>query len=454
MNRKFLDLAHDYSGMTHQVEELTKASKHKSGWTSGWKKMSKPFSSKETPDLQKGYNHTLVSEKHLKAAVDTIPLYPHMNMVQNSADVQLPQNPRTPTMQPLLQTPRMPVVPPLLQTPRTPAVQPRLQNPRTSAGQLVHQNSRAPVQPLLQTPRTTVQAGKVSPAETPRSNAGSNRIPEAKVDGKVIVLPKAESSKGEPVPQVQTAPEGLLKVIGILDQANSKDKPLQGQSVAYSVSSSKAEKSTPSESSEVQKDNSSFHQQRKPRNPDLRLGHQSRSQHRASTPPPDSHHGRRSVKDSDTVSVSSDLSHSSTRSNPRHRHRNTSSGNRHHHRDGSEDPNSHRGSSHGRSGHGSHHRHRDVSSEHRSSSHHRDRSPDDHHGRSHHSPHHHHSKDPPRQSLSGSHKHSSDHHSGHHRKPHRRSHQKHHHRKDYDSGSSYSNDSVSRPTRNRRHSGV
>jgi hypothetical protein len=69
-----------------QVEELTKAAKHKGGWTSGWKKMAKPFQGKEHPDLQKGFNHGVMSEKHLKAVGDT------MNIL-HPTDVPLLQNP-------------------------------------------------------------------------------------------------------------------------------------------------------------------------------------------------------------------------------------------------------------------------------------------------------------------------------------------------------------------------
>lgn len=51
LTSKFQEMSQDYVGMTHQVEELTKVSKHaKSGWSSGWKKVTKSFQSKDNND--------------------------------------------------------------------------------------------------------------------------------------------------------------------------------------------------------------------------------------------------------------------------------------------------------------------------------------------------------------------------------------------------------------------
>ncbi|KAG0571034.1 hypothetical protein KC19_6G206900 [Ceratodon purpureus] len=426
INRKFMDLAHDYTGMTHQVEELTKASKHKGGWTSGWKKMAKPFHGKDHPDSQKGYNPTLMSEKHLKAPSDNIHLYQQMNIL-HPTDVPLLQHLKTTPVQAAVKTP----------VPEAPKAVPATAKAVPSAA------------------KSTVPA------------AGVSRIPEAKVETplKVIVRPKTEAAPKLElaiVPHVQPAPLGaasaLPKVNGAGDHHGSKDnyqppRPSLSKDQPPHSSVSKEQPAQPSLSKDEparrsvsdtprnQRDSSSshhhhHHHHKHGSTPEPRE-HQSRSKHRSRTPPPDVRHGRHHGKDSDTVSVSSsDYSYSSAYSNPRHRHRDTSSSHR------SEDR-SHRSNSHSHGGHKSHHRRRDGS---------RSRSPDDHHRR-----HHPNSKDPSRPSNASNHKHGSDHHSGHHghhSKPHRRSHHsKHHHKKDYDSASSYSSDSGSpRPSRPRRRS--
>lgn len=398
-----------------------KATKHKSGWTSGWKKMAKPFQGKDQSDPLKNFHHSLSSEKHLKAAADTIPLYQQMNIL-HPTDVQ-----RLQPIQPIQPT----------QTPKT------------------------PVQAAA--PKALVpSAVPMAPIEAPRAKSmtSASKIPEAKLETpvKVIVMPKGESPKVETVPAqsqstntattITTTTEApSSKANGTVDQVAKEVQPPK-----QSVSSTKTETSTVRETAEASRD-STTHPNKNPKTP----GRQSRSQHRASSPPPDAYHGRLHRRDSDTLSVSTDTSYSSFQSSPRHRHRDTSSGHRL-----SEDRN-HRGSPHGRGRHKSHNWHRDGSAEHHTSSHHRERSPDNRHRRTHHSPdhhlrkdHHHHSKDPPRVSNVSNHKTGSDHHPSHHSyfKPHHKSHRKHHHKRDYDSASNYSSDSGSRPSRPRRHSGV
>ncbi|XP_024374724.1 root phototropism protein 3 [Physcomitrium patens] len=50
LSLRFHEMSHDYTGMTQQVEELTRGSKSKSGWSSGWKKVTKSFQSKDHHD--------------------------------------------------------------------------------------------------------------------------------------------------------------------------------------------------------------------------------------------------------------------------------------------------------------------------------------------------------------------------------------------------------------------
>lgn len=362
-----------------------KASKYKGGWTSGWKKMTKPFYSKDHPDLR--LNPSLVlSEKHLKAAADASSLHPQMSIL-HPTDV-----------------------------------------------------------PFLQNSKAQVQGAKV-PDEAPKAVAAASTVESPlKVEAPNVadkVVPQAQPALEASPLTVNELAEQALKDYQPPKPSFSKDYQPPRPSLSTdqpsrsSVSKNQSARRSVSETPEAERENSS---QRHHKHPDHR-----------------GHHGRHHGKDSDTVSLSSDYSYSSAHSNPRHRSRDTSSSH-HHHRDGSEDRSHRNSTSHGHGGQRSHHQsHREGSTEH-GSGHHRDRSPDDRHRRSRHSPDRHpQSKDPPRPSSAGNHKHESDHHSrhhSHHSTPHHRSHHKHYHRKDYDSVSSYSSDSGSRPPKARRHAGV